>query len=569
MITFCNANKQQTEQNSSEQIQAQLRHAVRELEAIQHALDESVIVAVTDRQGKITYVNEAFCQISQYSREELIGQTHRIVNSGYHPRSFFKKMWQTIASGKVWKGVIRNRAKDGSYYWVNSTIVPVLDEQGKPYQYVSIRTDITPLKQEEEKVKYLAYHDELTGLANRRYVMENIKQVLDDARKNGQRLAVMFMDIARFKDINDTIGHHAGDEILKEVTRRLRRALPAARLLARMGGDEFLAIVAEQQCAGIETCLSALKTVFSDPVCLNERQYVLNLNTGISWFPDHGQCADSLLQTADLAMYQAKQQHQLHVVYDPAKSAHAKFQSALEQDLPQALAVGQLSVVMQPQYHLKTKRMLGVEALVRWHHPRYGQLGPGQFLPVAAELGLMGEIDLWVLRHSSLLFKQHQLADDQQLNLAINLSPATLKLANLPELMLKVLGEAQFEPKRLQVEITEEALVREMDQARNNIDRLKEMGISIALDDFGTGYSSLSQLHQLAPDCVKLDRALISGMEHCRQKQTIVEAVIALCRKLGIQTLAEGVENERQIQTLIDFGCLWGQSFYLSPPRSF
>ncbi|KAF0993916.1 bifunctional diguanylate cyclase/phosphodiesterase [Geobacillus sp. TFV-3] len=555
-------------EHSRKDLQSQLQHARKELEFIQRALDESTIVAITDKAGKITYVNEAFCRISQYSQEELIGQTHRLVNSGYHSREFFENMWKTIGKGGVWKGEIKNKAKDGSYYWVKSTIVPFLDEHGKPYQYVSIRTDITQLKEYEEQIEYMAKHDELTGLPNRRFLKEQFPKMVEETKRTEQLLAVYFIDLARFKNINDSLGHSTGDKVLKQIAERFRAGLGKETLLVRMGGDEFVAVAPQLNYSSILSYLRAIQQALSHPIMIEGREFVLTANTGISVFPLHGEDLNTLLGYADMAMYQAKEEGKFYQFYRRAISQRLVRETIIESYLHRAIEREEFVLYYQPQYDLVSGELVRLEALIRWCNPDLGWIGPDQFIPLAEKVGLMFEIDEWVLATACRHRQNWQQAGYVPPDIAVNLSASHFQIPNMAQHLLSIIERSGDDPRRWEFEVTEYIMMQDSPIVHDNIRRLKEAGVKLAIDDFGTGYSSLGYIKKWSVDRLKIDRSFIANLPHSADDQAIVSAVITMARQLSIDTVAEGIENKKQMQLLRSMGCSEGQGYFWSAPIS-
>ncbi|AKM17800.1 EAL domain-containing protein [Anoxybacillus geothermalis] len=549
-------------------LESKLQHTLRKLESIQKALDESTIVVITDQTGKITYVNEAFCRISQYSREELIGNTHRIVNSGYHSREFFKHMWKTIGTGKIWRGEIKNKAKDGSYYWVQSTIVPFLDERGKPYQYVSIRTDITRLKQYEEQIKYMANHDDLTGLPNRRFLREQFSKLLKETKEEERLLAVYFIDLARFKNINDSLGHSVGDEVLKQMAARFRTVLDQKLFLTRVGGDEFVAVAPRVNYQSILAYVRTIQQMLARPLEIEGREFILSANIGISVFPFDGEDLNTLLGNADMALYHAKEEGKFYQFYHRTINQRLIRETILESHLHRAIERDEFILYYQPQYDLFTGELIRLEALIRWYNSELGWIRPDQFIPLAEKIGLMPKLDEWVLSTACRHRKMWKQRGGVEADLSINLSASHFQIPGMAKRLLSIIESNGDDPCRWEFEVTEHIMMQDSAVVYENISQLKEAGVKLAIDDFGVGYSSLGYIKKLKVDRLKIDRSFIKNLPQSADDQAIVAAVITMAHQLSIDVVAEGIENEKQIQILKEMGCNGGQGYFWRQPVS-
>lgn len=550
------------------------------------ALNAHAIVAITNQRGVIIEVNDKFCAISQYSREELCGNTHQLINSGYHPKSFFSDLWATITQGHIWQGEVCNRAKDGSLYWVYSTIVPFLGDDGKPLKYIAIRADISKLKQVEQEALRLSRVDHLTGLFNRRMFTERMVTAQTESLVNDSYNALLAIDLDGFKKLNDDFGHVCGDKVLVELAGRLIKNTRQNDTVARMGGDEFLIILTGlgsnyDHAAGIvETIGERIRNAMAQPYGRDDRVPLFNneqCNVCISgsigariFLGDHIS-VDELLIQVDLALYNAKNKGKNQLAfYDvtQAQQSEMRINTSLEISLRAALAKEEFYLQYQPIVD-PTGRIRGMEALLRWQSPEHGLIPPNHFIPLAEKTGLIGSIGAWVLEASCRQLAEWAL-DPKTANWALSVNVSALQF-NAPSFfddVLSLLARTQIAPQKLILEVTENIFLNASgSRLQTGINLLKDHGVGIALDDFGTGFSSLGYLRDLPITRIKIDRSFMSELAHCKKFQGIVKAVLTLGQALDLQVVAEGVETDAQFQYLQQAGCDLFQGYLFGRPQ--
>ena len=519
-------------------------------------------VMITDAKGIIQSVNPSFCKLTGYSADEALGQTPSLLSSGQHDQLFYQQMWQGLQQQGYWQGEIWNKRKNGEIYPEWLSISAVRNDQGAINQYAAIFSDITERKKREQKIHELAYFDELTGLANRRLFQDRLEQALANAKRHHHQLAVLFLDLDLFKRINDTLGHQAGDEALRQVAKRLQKASRAGESVARLGGDEFTMLVPE--CETKEEIVKLAQRIvaqFELPFQIQQNELALTTSVGISIYPQHGHTASELLKCADAAMYQAKESgRNNYSIYNSSLGQRHDQALQLEQALRKALSQQQLQVHYQPKVELKTGQLHSLEALVRWKDQELGQVAPADFIPIAETLGLIHQLGQQVLRQVC-----HQLQQWGALAVPVAVNISAKELADpqfLPQLK-QILAESEVDPQLLELEITESCLLPERAaETQRVLQKLRQLGIRLAIDDFGTGYSSLSYLRHLPINCLKIDRSFIKTLPDNTNDRQITSAIIAMANAMGLDVIAEGVESQAQQEFLLTAGCKFGQGYW-------
>ncbi|KDD69627.1 diguanylate cyclase [Pseudomonas mandelii PD30] len=538
-------------------------------EKYRRAVDAAAIFSETDLSGRITHVNDQFCTVSGYSREELLGQNHRLLNSGLHSADFFAAMWRTIALGKVWKGEICNRAKDGSLYWVDSTMVPVLDDAtGRVDRYLSIRFDISEKHQLLHSLQWRVGHDVLTGLPNRAFLSDLLDQALEFSRLENIPLAVCMLDLDGFKAVNDGYGHASGDLLLVEVAKRLRAIVRGEDVVARLAGDEFVLVLRYvRDLPELRAALNRVLGAISAPYLLHGKGVNVFASIGVTLFPHDNQDAETLLRHADQAMYVAKQsgRNRFHL-FDVSRDQEVKATHQTVERVRQALAAGELRVHFQPKVNMRRGEVVGFQALLRWEHPQHGMVPAREFLPLVEETDLIIDIGEWVM--DQVLSQVHHWQQvGQGWPVSIHIAARHFQRADFVDRLKHVLARhAQVAPQMLDLEIVESVAIENIQHVSACLQACQALGVQFSLGNFGTGYSSLSYLKRLQTQTIKIDKSFVRDILKDRDDLALTRAVIGLARAFGRQVIAEGLESIEHGELLLRLGCEVAQGYFIAPP---
>lgn len=529
--------------------------------------NEGIIITSVD--GTIDAVNQTFTDITGYTIDDVVGQKPSILQSGRHSPAFYQRMWEALQDKGRWQGEIWNKKKSGEIYPEWLSISSIKDENGDVTHYIAMFTDITMEKEHEEMISYQAYHDSLTGLPNRVLFFDKLSVAIVEASLNKTMLAVLFMDLDRFKKINDTLGHNIGDRLLQEVAKRLVECVGNDGIVSRMGGDEFTILLTnihhiEEVMDAADRITNALKPSF-----INTKGHELYVtpSIGISIYPDDGTEPQTLLKNADIAMYRAKDHGRNNFqLFTSSMNVRAFERLLLENNMRHALEKGEFEMYYQPQVNIQTMKITGVEALLRWNHPELGLVYPTEFISLAEETGLILPISEWILKETCTQAKKLHDMGYAPFTMSVNLSPLQFKQKNLTKLVASVLKETGFDPSSLDIEITETIAMQDIEHTKLVLAGMREIGVNIALDDFGVGYSSLNYLKIFSINKLKIDESFIRDVPVNPDSTAIVNAIIAIAHNLKLKIVAEGVETEEQLNALKAEGCDNIQGYYFYKP---
>jgi diguanylate cyclase (GGDEF)-like protein/PAS domain S-box-containing protein len=544
-----------------------------------HTLDnttDAIIITTNylDYPGpEIVYVNQAFSEMTGYSREDVLGRTPRILQGPKTNRQVLQRLKRNLTQGKVFQGTTINYRKDGTEYYNKWLIEPIRNARGEVTHYLSIQQDITDSQAAKARLVYDANRDTLTGLLNRFGALEKLEEAVNRSKTYPDYLfAILLLDLDRFKLINDSWGHQVGDQLLQNVARRLQHCLRPTDTIARLGGDEFLILLNNIQDFGqVSQVADRIQQQLNLPFVLGSQEVFSTTSIGIALSTTGYQQTEDILRDADTALYRAKAQGKAcYAIFNKTMHHRALERLQLENDLRRAVEYHQLQLDYQPILNLKTNIVEGFEALVRWHHPTKGLISPDQFITIAEETGMIRSIGEWVLRKACEMARQWETNFPSQGErfMSVNLSIYQLTEPGFVERVIQILQQTQCSPYALKLEITESALMNQDDITMSVLTQLRDLGIKLCIDDFGTGYSSLSRLYYFPIQTLKIDRSFVMGMTQSMGQGKIAEAIIDLAHNLGMDVVAEGVETAEDLEILKDLGCEYAQGYWIAKPAN-
>ncbi len=525
-------------------------------------------VMITRSDGVILWTNASLSELSGFSREEILGKTPRIFNSGEHPKVFWKHFWETVIHGQSWRHEVLNQHKDGTLYPIRQTVTPIQNAKGEVTHFISVQEDISLEKASEDKLRHSATHDLLTGLPNRMLMQEHLQHAINAAQRGSHVVGVLFIDLDQFKIINDSLGHQVGDDLLRQVSARLSSCIRVGDTLARLGGDEFVVIL-----PGINTPLDAavvaskMQDSLHTPIVVEGHDLTAGCSIGISVYPLDGEDSETLLKNADTAMYTAKESGRNNYrFYVPDMNTRVVRRMEMEKDLRRALAQNEFELYYQPQTEIASGRIIGVETLLRWRHPERGLVSPIEFIQVAEETGLIVQLGEWVLCTACQQLAEWQADGLPEITVAVNVSVRQFRQEAIITAAEKALKESGVKAHQIELEITESMLLDNADINTAILNRLHDMGFQLALDDFGTGFSSLGYLKRLPFHVLKIDRTFVHDIGLEADDNAIAVSIIGLAHNLGMRAIAEGVETAEQRAFLKKHECDYEQGYLFSRP---
>lgn len=530
----------------------------------------SEALMIADRNGTILSVNTAFCRITGYSKDEAIGQTPKLLNSGMHDKDFYHHMWSSLIHNGKWQGEIWNKRKNGEIYpeWlsINKASSPKYNEEF----YIAVFTDISSIKETDRKLYFYANHDPLTGLANRVQFESQLKKNIESAKRRNEKMALLFIDLDRFKEVNDTYGHSIGDMMLKSVTKRLSEAIRADDFLSRLGGDEFVIIASNvDDYDGISFLASKLADAMREPIVIDNKVFFMTLSIGVSIYPEHGNNAEDLIKHADAAMYEVKENGRNgYLLYQTSFSEKLTEKVSIQNELKTAIEQDQFELHYQPIIDLRTDQVVGAEALVRWHHPTKGFLYPASFISFVENSELIYSFGMLICKKAfgDLSVLNTHIQTQNPFTLSINIATKQFFEEDFVAKLTALSQDFGINPAQIELEILETQVMKNPQVAQKKFDELHALGFELALDDFGTGYSSLSYLKNFTIDKLKIDQSFVRDLLTDENDRSIVQTVITMSKIFTMTSQAEGVECAEHETILKSMGCDLAQGYHYSKP---
>lgn len=540
-----------------------------ELRKLHNAMIYSVSsIIITDIDGAVEYVNPCFETTTGFTSEEVVGKKFNQIRSEHTSDETYREMWSRIRAGAVWEGELQNRKKSGDLFWELVSISPVKNSDGVVTHFIGTHHDITERKAMEGRLNYLAYHDDLTGLPNRMLLSDRFRQEHARAKRNASEFALLILDLDNFKVINDTLGHNAGDKVLIEVASRLRDQARSDETVTRYGGDEFVILLTDfGNKDNLHIAAKRITDIISEPIEQDDRTLHVTCSLGVAIWPNNGDDLPSLLSHADAAMYSAKEQgRDRFEFYSDDLNQKNEERMEMESELRGAIDRGELELYYQPQFDLISGIITGMEGLLRWHHPTLGEVPPARFIPIAEETGQILAIGQWVIEQAVEQTINWQKIGYDNLVMSVNVSVRQLEEPDFSLLLRHILKKRPLAPEQLEVEVTETMMMNDPKMMISILNEIKQVGVKLAMDDFGTGHSSLAYLQRFPFDKLKIDRSFIKNVANSADSAAIAKTIGAMARSLHLDLIAEGVEDQEQVDFLLGCGCNAIQGFYFSRP---